>query len=408
MSSNPRLRLPPHALPPGNAPLVSAFNSLRFRLLLMLAVVTVVTIGIAALVGGWAIINQFESYVQEGGTMSVRCFDVAVANGTRIGAEVFIRSVNRTLLTAIVAAGGIAVILTLTFTRRILGPVSALTKAVRRMEAGDLRQRVKVESTDELGALAHAFNAMADGLARTEQLRRQLVTDVAHELCTPLTNIRGYIEALQDGVADPSPAVLDSIHEEAMLLNRLVEDLQELALVEAGQLKLVFQPVAPNELVQRAVASVQPAAAAKQITIMADLPEALPPVYADRERVGQVLRNLLDNAITHTAAEGEIVVSARVSGPELEVSVRDTGAGIAYQDLPNVFDRFYRADRSRARATGGFGLGLAIVKQLVEAHGGRVWVRSTVGIGSTFLFTLPIVISPAPAVETAVAVELPT
>ena len=396
MSNSLRLRLPPHTLPPGNAPLVSMFNSLRFRLLLMLAVVVVVTIGIAALVGGWAITNQFESYVNMGGTMSIRCFDVAVAAGTRVGEDVFIRSVNRTLLTAIVAAGVMAVLLTLAFTRRILGPVSALTKAVRRLEAGDLRQRVKVESTDELGALAHAFNAMADGLARTEQLRRHLVTDVAHELRTPLTNIRGYIEALQDGVANPSPIVLDSIHEEAMLLNRLVEDLQELALVEAGQLKLVCQAVAPDDLILRAVTSVQPAAVAKQIKIAADLPETLPPVYADRERIGQVLHNLLDNAITHTTAQGEVTVSARVSGPEIEIDVRDTGAGIAYQDLPNVFERFYRADRSRARDTGGFGLGLAIVKQLVEAHGGRVWVRSTVGVGSTFLFTLPI----ASSVET--------
>ena len=390
MSNSLRFRLPPRTLPPNNAPLVSIFNSLRFRLLLMLATVVIVTVGIAALVGSWAITSQFESFVKEGGTMSVRCFDLAVSTGTRVGQDVFIRSVNRTLLTAIIAAGGVATLLTLTFTRRILGPVSALTKAVRRLEAGDLRQRVKVESKDELGALAHAFNALADGLARTEQLRRQLVTDVAHELRTPLTNIRGYIEALQDGVADPSPIVLESIHEETMLLNRLVEDLQELALVEAGQLKLVQQSVSPREFILRAITSMQPLATDKQINLTAELPEALPPVYADRERIGQVLYNLLDNAITHTLPQGHVTVSARVSGPEVEVSVQDTGSGIAYQDLPNVFERFYRAARSRAGATGGFGLGLASVKQLVEAHGGRVWVRSTLGVGSAFLFTLPI------------------
>ena len=394
MSNSLHFRLPPRTLTPGSVPLVSLFNSLRFRLLLMLATVVIVTVGIAALVGSWAITNQFESYLKEGGTMSVRCFDLAVASGTRMGEDVFIRSVNRSLLTAIIAAGAVATILTLTLARRILGPVSALTQAVRRMETGDLRQRVKVETTDELGVLAHAFNAMADGLARTEQLRRQLVTDVAHELRTPLTNIQGYIEALQDGVADPSPIVLDSIHEEAMLLNRLVEDLQDLALVEAGQLKLVRQAVAPADLILRAVTSMQSPAADKQIVLQVEMPEALPLVYADRERIGQVLHNLLDNAITHTPAAGKISVSARVSGPEVEVSVQDSGSGIAYQDLPNVFERFYRADRSRARATGGFGLGLAIVKQLIEAHGGRVWVRSTVGVGSTFLFTLPIASAP--------------
>ncbi len=396
MSTSLRLRLPPRRLTPnGRTTAPPLFDSLRFRLLLILALVVIVAVGMAALVGSWAITTRFESYVNEGGTMSVRCFDVAVATGVRTGPDVFIRSVNQSLLAAIVAAGAVAVTLTLTATRRIIGPIGALTKAVRRMEAGDLRQRVEVQTRDELGALAHAFNAMADGLARTEHLRRQLVTDVAHELCTPLTNIRGYIEAMQDGVADPSPAVLDSIHEEAMLLDRLVKDLQELALVEAGQLQLLRQDVGPEEIVRRVVTSMQSAAGSKLVELKMELAEALPRVYADRERVGQVLHNLLDNAITHTPPGGEIVVSVRVSGLEVEFSVRDTGSGIPYQDLPNVFERFYRADPSRTRATGGFGLGLAIVKQLVEAHGGRVWVRSTVNVGSTFLFTLPIAAPPA-------------
>lgn len=314
------------------------------------------------------------------------------------GEAVFLGAVNRSLLLAVVAAGLGAVLLSLTLARRILQPVEALTAAARRMEKGDLRQRVNVQSKDEIGQLAHAFNAMADGLAHLEQLRRNMVTDVAHELRTPLSNIRGYLEAIRDGLVEPSPAVVDSLYEEAMLLNRLVDDLQELALVEGGQLRLVRQPVAVEEIIAKTVAVVQPQARAKQLALRVELPadepagqhQSLMPVDADPERVAQMLRNLLNNAITHTPPGGEIVVAAGTAGTTVEVSVRDTGAGIAPEHLPYVFERFYRADKSRTRATGGTGLGLAIVKQLVEAHGGRVGVESAVGEGTTFTFTLPV------------------
>jgi len=309
-------------------------------------------------------------------------------SGSGAGEEVFIGSVNRSLLLAVMAAGLVAVLLTLALSRRIVGPVEALTAAARKMEKGEFSQRVEVQSRDEVGELARAFNAMADGLARIEQLRRNMVTDVAHELRTPLSNIRGYLEALRDGLTRPSPALIDSLYEEAMLLSRLVDDLQELALAEAGQLKLVRQPVALAEIVKKVVNIVQPQATAKGLTVRADLPADLPPVNADPERVGQVLRNLLNNAVTYTPPGGEIVVVARAVGSEVEVSVRDTGVGIAPEHLPYVFERFYRADKSRARATGGTGLGLAVVKQWVEAHGGRVWVESEVGKGTTFTFTL--------------------
>jgi signal transduction histidine kinase len=268
--------------------------------------------------------------------------------------------------------------------------VEILTAAVRRMEAGDLSQRVEITSRDEIGDLARAFNLMADGLARLEELRRQLVTDVAHELRTPLSNIRGYLEALQDGVVEPDRRIVDSLHEETMLLNRLVDDLQELSLAEAGQLRLDRHPVALADVVDRAVEAVRPRAAAKGVELQVDLPEDLPLVDVDPRRIGQVLRNLLDNGLTHTGPGGEIGIAARASGQWVEVSVRDTGTGIAAEDLPYVFDRFYRADRSRSRATGGAGLGLAIVKQLVEAHGGRVEVESEVGRGTEFTFTVPL------------------
>jgi signal transduction histidine kinase len=300
----------------------------------------------------------------------------------------FLASVNRTLLLIAVVAGLGAVLLILGLSRRILAPVEALTAAVQRMEAGDLSQRVEVTSQDEIGELAQAFNAMADGLARLEELRRNMVTDVAHELRTPLSNIRGYLEALQDGVVEPERHIVDSLHGEAMLLNRLVDDLQELFLAEAGHLKLERQPVALADIVDRAVEAVRPRAEAEEIRLQVDLPEDLL-VGVDPQRIGQVLRNLLENALLHTLPGGEIAVAARTEGQWVEVSVRDTGSGIAAEDLPYVFERFYRADKSRSRATGGAGLGLAIARQLVEAHGGRIWVESTQGEGTTFTFALP-------------------
>jgi signal transduction histidine kinase len=301
---------------------------------------------------------------------------------------VFLASVNRVLLIVAVVAGLSAVLLILGLSRRILAPVEALTAAVRRMEAGDLSQRVEVTSRDEIGELARAFNAMADGLARLEELRRNMVTDVAHELRTPLSNIRGYLEALQDGVIEPKKRIIDSLHGEAMLLNHLVDDLQDLSLAEAGHLKLECQPVALADIVDRAVEAVRPRAEAESVTVQVDLPEDLL-VDVDTQRTGQVLRNLLENALTHTPPGGEIAVAAHTEGQWVEVSVRDTGSGIAAEDLPYVFERFYRADKSRSRATGGAGLGLAIARQLVEAHGGRIWVESTGGEGSTFTFALP-------------------
>jgi signal transduction histidine kinase len=260
---------------------------------------------------------------------------------------------------------------------------------VRRMAGGDLAQRVRVQSRDEIGELARAFNAMADGLARAEQLRRNMVNDIAHELRTPLTNLRCQIEALQDGLAAPTPEVMASLHEEAMLLNRLVGDLQELALAEAGQLRLERGPVSVRDVITQVTGAFEAQAAGKGIALVSDVPRELPAIYADAERVGQMLRNLLANAVAHTPRGGSVSVGARAAGGQVEIVVADTGAGIEPEHLPNVFERFYRVDGSRARSTGGAGLGLAIVKQLAEAQGGGVRVESEVGSGSSFFVTLP-------------------
>ncbi len=302
----------------------------------------------------------------------------------------FLASVNRWLMAGVLVACLAGGVLSLALSRQVVKPIAALTTAAREMEKGDLTQRVQHVANDEIGELGHAFNAMADALQRGEALRRNMVSDVAHELRTPLSNIRGYLEALRDGVIQADAAVIASLHEEALMLSRLVEDLQELSLAEAGQLKLQRQPADLRSVIQQAVDVMQPEAADKKLKLSADLPADLPLVDADCERIGQVLRNLLANALAYTSEGGSVIIAAQAKGPQIELSVRDTGTGIGPQDLPYVFERFYRADKSRARKTGGSGLGLAIVKQLVEAHGGHVWAESALGAGSTFSFTLPV------------------
>ncbi len=302
----------------------------------------------------------------------------------------FFGSINRSFWLAALAAIGVAGVLSVAMSQRILQPVQALTAAANRLEQGDLNQRVPVKRRDEIGTLAHAFNAMADGLQRQEQLRRQMVTDIAHELRTPLTNIRGYLEALQDGYMDASPTVIDSLHQESLLLHRLINDLQELSLAEAGQLKFELQPVALTELVETLVGGMRPQLTEKSLTLSTALPPDLPLIQADPARLGQVFRNLLQNAITYTPERGRITLSAQVQGDEVLVLVQDSGPGIAPEHLPHLFDRFYRADESRNRATGGTGLGLAIVKALVEGMRGRVWPERVPGEGARFGVALPV------------------
>jgi len=301
----------------------------------------------------------------------------------------FLLAVNRWLLLAVVGAGLLAVLLTFALSRRILGPVESLTRAVRRLEGGDRGPRVAVRSSDEIGELARAFNAMADALESQESLRRGLVTDVAHELRTPLTNLRCQIESIQDGLAPADEANIRSLHEETLLLGRLVDDLQDLALVEAGRLPLHRETVRLAPAVDAALAAVRPRATERGVALHAEVAGNPPAADVDPARLAQILRNLLANAITHTPRDGAITVSARAADGAVAIAIQDSGPGIAVEHLPHVFDRFYRADPSRARATGSTGLGLAIVKQLVEAHGGRVRVESEPGHGACFTFTLP-------------------
>lgn len=299
------------------------------------------------------------------------------------------RGVSSGLALALAIGGALALVLILTLSRAVLRPVRDLTAAARRMARGDLSTRVVTGARDEIGQLARSFNAMADALGLQETLRRNLVSDVAHELRTPLTNLRCQIEALEDGLAQPDAATLRSLREETLLLARLVEDLQQLSLAEAGALRLTLEPLAPADLVESALTASRSAAAVAGVTLESKVPP-LSQVMADRERVAQVLRNLLTNALQHTPAGGSVTLRARSVDGAVEFAVCDTGPGIPAEHLALVFERFHRVDPSRARATGGAGLGLAIVRRLVEVHGGTVRAESEVGKGASFSFTLPL------------------
>ena len=299
------------------------------------------------------------------------------------------QTISRFLLWGTLLAIAVALLVTYFLSRRISAPVKALTLAARRLGQGDLSQRVQSEDKSELGELAQAFNTMAENLERSEQLRRNMIADIAHELRTPLSNLKGYVEAIRDGMVKPEPDAIRSLDEEAMMLSQLVNDLQELSLAEAGELKLDCQKENIIKLLKQIAGVKQSQAAAKGISLSADLPKKLPRVNIDSRRISQVLLNLIDNAITHTPQGGIITITARKLDNWVEIGVEDTGEGIPAEHLPNVFERFYRVDKSRARATGGTGLGLAIARSLVEAHGGKIEVKSEEGKGSHFAFTIP-------------------
>jgi signal transduction histidine kinase len=310
----------------------------------------------------------------------------------------FFSSVNRAIAGSVVAAGLLALILGAVLSVQITSPLRQLKKAASAIAHGDLNQRVNITSHDEMGELGQTFNLMAESLANAETQRQRLVADVAHELRTPLAAIQGTLEGMQDGVLPLDEEQLAALYTETTLLNRLVGDLRLLSLAEAGQLKLERQEIEPGDFLERVVERAKSQANPKNIRLETAIQAGLPPVWIDSDRITQVLNNLISNALRYTPEGGAITVQASLlEGDQLQVSVTDTGAGIDAENLPYVFDRFYRADKSRTRSSGGSGLGLAIVRQLVEAHGGSVKAESPIfqgynqpGSGTRISFTLPI------------------
>jgi two-component system sensor histidine kinase BaeS len=299
-----------------------------------------------------------------------------------------------TLISLAVAVGAsVATALALSWvvSARVVEPVRALAAAAQRIARGTHRARVPVRGTDELAQLAEAFNEMATSLEHAEDIRRQLLADVAHELRTPLATVESYVEALADGVLAADAENWGAIRSETARLGRLVNDLQRVSRAEAHQLDLHPAPTDPGELAQDAVKAARPAFATKGVALESDIQTNLPMVDVDRERIAEVLANLLTNALRHTPPGGIVQASAGQRADRLEMVVSDDGEGIAAEHLDRVFERFYRVDPARARASGGTGIGLAIVRAIVEAHGGSVLASSeALGRGATFTLRLPI------------------
>jgi signal transduction histidine kinase len=295
------------------------------------------------------------------------------------------------LLLAAAVTGALGILFGVLVSRNLTAPLSRLAEAAQAIGARDLSRRVEVSGSDEVKEVARAFNEMAAALEGAETLRRNLLADVAHELRTPLSVLQGNLRAILDDVYALDKAEVARLYDETRLLSRLVKDLHELAQAEAGHLALNRQPTQLAELVQSTATAFSAAAETKGVTLNWQIPPDLPPVMADPARLTQVLHNLLDNALRHTPAGGAIWLRAGCDDGEVWLAVQDSGEGISPEDLPRVFDRFYRADPARSRAAGGAGLGLAIVRAIVEAHGGQVSAASqgVPGQGSTFTLRLP-------------------
>jgi two-component system sensor histidine kinase BaeS len=301
----------------------------------------------------------------------------------------FLNSVNQATIFSALGAAGIALILGGILAYTLTRSLREMTAATQLLAKGELGHQVKVRSKDELGVLADSFNQMSAALARSNDLRRRMTADIAHDLRTPLSVILGYTEGLSDGKLQASAETFSVMHIEALHLSRLIDDLKILALADAGELPLARQRIAPDVLLRRASDAHRVEADRQRIGIRITVPSGLPDVEVDVERMAQILGNLMGNALRYTPPRGEITLSAERTGGGVRLRVSDNGAGIPAEDLPYIFGRSFRGDKARRQEEGETGLGLAIAKSLVEAQGGKISVESAVGEGTTFTIELP-------------------
>jgi two-component system, OmpR family, sensor histidine kinase BaeS len=303
--------------------------------------------------------------------------------------NLYLQRTNQAMVYALFGAMAVALVMGILLARTLTRPIKELTSAAQNIAAGQLAQQVKVSSQDEIGQLAGAFNQMSQEVVRVNQQRKQMTADIAHDLRTPLTVIAGYVESMRDGVLLPTAERLGVIYTEIERLQDLVGDLRMLSQADAGELPLNPQPIAPKALLEQAAAPFAYRAAQQGIALTIDASEKLPAMRVDVARMMQVFGNLVSNALRYTPEGGTIRLSASASEKAIFLSVQDNGTGIALEDLPYIFDRFHRADRSRHTEEGESGLGLAIVKALVEAHGGVVSAESTLGQGTRITIKIP-------------------
>jgi two-component system, OmpR family, sensor kinase len=363
-------------------------NRLWVRLSLAFIGVTLLTVFVIALVASVNVDHEFHRYLEHRQAMEAGHGAMRGRGMMQPADQVFLNHLRETLIISGIVAGGAGIALGILISRTIAAPLSHLSSAARDFAAHRWNRRVTVTGAAEIAEVAQAFNMMADELQQAETLRRNLMADIAHELRTPLTVMQGNLRAMLDGVYPLEMKEVASLYDETRVLSRLVGDLRELALAEAGQLPLKLQPVEVHELLPAITAQFEMVAQTQETHFQLTCSQSLPPVIADKDRLTQVLHNLLTNALRHTH-QGVITLYAVVTEKSMRIMVEDTGEGIAPQEVPHVFDRFYKANSSR-----GTGLGLAIAKAWVEAMGGEIGVESVMGKGSTFWFTLRL----APAV----------
>lgn len=336
---------------------------------------------------------------EDGSVIGYLLVSVSGAPGRLGGLEqAFLSRIQRVLLIGGALAVGLVVIVGAVVSRSLTSPLQRLAAAAREVAKGHLGQKVRVEGSPEVAEVGRAFNEMTSALDQAEKQRKNLVADVAHELRTPLSVLQGNLRAVLDGVYPLDQGEIARLYDESLLLGRLVEDLRELALADAGQLRLEVRRTDGAQVIRDTLDKMSMLAQDREVAMTADLPADLPAVLADPDRMCQVLRNLLLNAAQHTPAGGTVTVAAHQVDQALEILVADTGVGISAENLPHVFERFWRADPSRARGSrlgGGTGIGLAVAQSLVEAQGGHICAESTLGEGTTFRFTLPLAQSPA-------------
>jgi signal transduction histidine kinase len=324
-----------------------------------------------------------------------------VVNGVQVGQVIFGRGtfhvqllLSPSLLAPVVAiaffTGLLTMLIGFLLSRRVVTPLADVTAAASQVSAGDLSARVQVRGPGDLRTLSDSFNRMAGALEANDRQRRAFLADVAHELRTPLTIIRGKLEGVLDGVYTADEEHVAPVLEEVYVLERLVDDLQLLTQAESGQLHFDRRSVNLVELAQRTAGLFEAEAADRGIALQVQIGPGLPLVLADEQRVGEVLGNLIGNALRYINPGGRVTISAGSSGGQVEMAVSDTGAGLPESELPHIFDRFWRGEKSRARSSGGAGLGLAIARQFVEAQGGRIWASNEPGGGLRVAFTLPV------------------
>jgi two-component system sensor histidine kinase BaeS len=372
---------------------------LGWKIFFSYLVVIVVGVVVLATATEFVVPSAFDRHLAAMGSMMTGMMGTDMM-GTDLNNDLFSNfraAVNEALAVAALAATLAAIAVSVFVSRQVVIPVQEMMLASRRIAEGHYSERVQIAANvkssemDELDQLALSFNRMASALEQVESKRRQLIGDVAHELRTPLTTIKGSMEGLIDGMLPSNEDAFQEIYREADRMERLVNDLQELSRVEVGAYDLELRPLAVSHLVDVTVQRLSRQFEEKGIVLDLNIPKGLPNVYADENRIYQVLLNLVGNALQYTPQGGRVEITADYAEGEVFITVTDTGIGIPKEHLENIFTRFYRVDKSRSRAGGGSGIGLTISKHLVEAHGGRIWVEDNQSRkGSVFTFTLPI------------------